>query len=231
MSQDNAIAWSDNLNRALNTIDAVDTFVSIMRQRRAVCNPAEWEELNLAIEECKTALDKMRKQVYAIQAIQEGKVKIEGGELVIKNGIASSTPLRLVSAYLKGEIDTEVVKFMEEQPLSFIMQMALRRLSKEQFKALQEWCDSYKPKLPIYDIDALAEAEYPDNPLTTLGRERNGYKRGYAAAIEHEATIYADSDKLKNVLEYVSTAFETDDYIGHREVAKQAKELLNHNNI
>jgi len=58
------IEWSDNLNKALNAIDAVGTFVSIMRQRRAVCNPAEWDELDAAIEECKISLDNMRKQTY-----------------------------------------------------------------------------------------------------------------------------------------------------------------------
>ncbi len=62
------IRWSENLNKALNAIDAVDTFVSIMRQRRAVCNPAEWDELDAAIEACKSALDGMRKQVYVTKS-------------------------------------------------------------------------------------------------------------------------------------------------------------------
>ena len=54
-------------------------------------------------------------------------------------------------------IEESAIKFMQEQPLQFIMQMALRKLTKEQFKALQDWCDSYK-QLPIKDIDALAES-------------------------------------------------------------------------
>ncbi len=58
------VKWSDNLNKAFNSIDAVDSIVDAMRSKQAVADPAEWDELDMAVETCKKALDAMRNQVY-----------------------------------------------------------------------------------------------------------------------------------------------------------------------